>query len=154
MKHFKVITLVVITSLFLIGCQTPGGLSKQTGGAVLGGALGGLAGSQVGGGRGRTAATIGGTILGAMLGGAVGASMDETDRMKTTYALENNPTNQSTSWRNPDNNASYTVTPVRTYQGNDGSNCREYSTVGVINGKKETIVGNACRQPDGSWRSI
>jgi surface antigen len=54
-------------------------------------------------------------------------------------------------WQNPNTNAQYEVTPVRTVQTPRGS-CREYTTKAVISGKKETVYGYACRQPDGTWQ--
>jgi hypothetical protein len=30
--------------------------------------------------------------------------------------------------------------------------CREYTVEGQVGGKRETLVGTACRQADGSWR--
>jgi surface antigen len=54
-------------------------------------------------------------------------------------------------WQNPNTNSQYEVTPVRTVQTSRGA-CREYTTKAVINGKKETVYGYACRQPDGTWQ--
>ena len=82
---------------------------------MIGGVLGGGLGSQVGGGDGRTAAIIAGSLAGAMIGGAVGKSMDDTDRLRTTQALENSRTGNASCWRNPDSGSSYRVTPTRTY---------------------------------------
>ncbi|OQW93342.1 MAG: hypothetical protein BWK79_11615 [Beggiatoa sp. IS2] len=152
--NIQFVNFVVISSLLITSCA-PGTTmpAKQTSGAVLGGVLGGVAGSQVGGGRGRDVAMVVGTILGAAIGGAVGASMDETDKQQTAKALENTPTNQTVSWKNPDTNAEYSVTPTRTYE-QAGTNCRDFATKAVINGKKETVYGTACRQPDGTWKVI
>jgi hypothetical protein len=33
-------------------------------------------------------------------------------------------------------------------------NCREYQTVGIIDGKRETRTNKACRQPNGSWKVL
>jgi hypothetical protein len=30
--------------------------------------------------------------------------------------------------------------------------CRDYSSPGTIGGSQQTLIGRACRQPDGSWR--
>lgn len=137
--------------LVLPGCATPP-TQEQTG-MVIGGALGGALGSQVGGGRGRTAATVVGTIIGASVGGAIGRSMDETDRLKVAHSLETVRTGVPSQWRNPDTGNQYTVTPTRTYE-TSGTPCREYTMDGNIGGRKEKIYGTACRQPDGSWRTV
>lgn len=135
--------------LSLIGCQTTG---EGTGQAV-GGVLGGVLGSQVGKGKGRTAAIIAGTLAGAYFGGKIGKTMDETDRQKAYSSLENNQTNQPTSWQNPDSGNAYTVTPTKTYNSTSGGPCRDYTTEVVIDGRRETATGTACRE-NGSWRVI
>lgn len=144
-------TTALCFSLLLGGCANP--VTQEQTGMVLGGALGGALGSQVGGGRGRTAATIAGTIAGAAIGGAVGRSMDDTDRLKVANTLESSRTGRASTWRNPDTGNSYAVTPTRTYESR-GTPCREYTVDGNIGGKKEKIAGTACRQADGSWRTV
>ncbi|ALG66914.1 RT0821/Lpp0805 family surface protein [Beggiatoa leptomitoformis] len=147
----NVISLFVVISIFTIGCAE--GPSKQTMGAAVGGVLGGIGGSQIGGGKGKTTAIIAGTLLGAIIGGSIGQSMDTTDRQQAYNTLENVPDNQAVAWKNPNTTSQYTVTPTSTYTGSSGNPCRDYSTVAVINGQRETIYGTACRQPDGSWKS-
>lgn len=120
---------------------------------VIGGILGGALGSQVGHGEGRTAATVIGTLLGSAVGGTVGRSMDETDRLKVARSLETVRTGVPSHWRNPDTGNAYTVVPTRTYES-AGTPCREYTVDGTIGGRKEKIVGTACRQSDGSWRTV
>lgn len=138
-------------SMILGGCTAP--VTQEQTGMVIGGALGGVLGSEVGGGHGQTAATIIGSIAGAAVGGAIGRSMDETDRLKVSHSLETVRTGVASQWRNPDNGNSYTVVPTRTYE-NAGTPCREYTVNGIIGGKKEKITGTACRQADGSWRTV
>jgi surface antigen len=148
-------TMAVIMSILLVGtvvgCENSS-INKQGVGAVTGGILGGVLGNQVGGGNGRIAATIGGTLLGAYLGGSIGKSMDDVDRMKMNSALETTRTGQTTSWANPDSGNNYTVTPTKTYHS-AGRPCRDYTTIGVIGGKRQTIYGRACRQADGTWQA-
>lgn len=119
---------------------------------IVGGVLGGVIGSQVGQGAGRTAATIIGTVIGATIGGNVGRSMDDSDRLKTAHALENVRTSVPSTWVNPDTRNSYTVVPTRTFETASGP-CREYTVDAVIGGRVEKVVGTACRQADGSWRT-
>ena len=107
--------------------------------------------SAIGEGRGETAAIILGTMVGAAIGGSIGRSMDETDRMRTNMALENVRTGVSTTWRNPDTNTQYAVTPTRTYESSAGP-CREFSVQALVDGRQDEVVGTACRQLDGSWR--
>jgi len=146
----KTLLLASVLTVSLAGCQTPP--TQEDTGRVVGSVLGGVLGSNVGKGSGKTAAIIAGTILGGYLGGAVGKSMDENDRYRANQAFETNPTNQSSSWRNPDNGNEYTVTPTRTY-ANDSGPCRDYTTEVIIDGRRESATGTACRE-DGKWRVV
>lgn len=141
--------LVATTALLAPGCAGPG--SQEQAGMVIGGVLGGALGSQVGHGSGRTAATVIGAIAGMAIGGNVGRSMDDNDRLKTAHAMESVRSGVPTTWRNPDSGHDYRVTPTRTYQTAQGP-CREYTVEGLVGGRRENLVGNACRQADGSWR--
>jgi len=143
----SVVTLISLT--LLIGCQQP---TQREAGGVLGGVAGGVLGNQVGGGSGRTAAVIVGTLLGAYIGSSIGEQMDENDRYRAQQSLETAPTNQRTTWKNPDTENEYTVTPTKTYETSSGP-CREYTTEAIIDGKQEVVYGTACRQPDGSWQA-
>jgi surface antigen len=46
------------------------------------------------------------------------------------------------------------VTPIQTYYAATGQPCREYAVSGLIGVRHEQIVGTACRQSDGSWRTV
>lgn len=128
------------------GCAT-----QEDTGRLLGGAVGAAAGTQVGDGTGRTIATIGGAILGAAIGGAIGNRMDDSDQQRTSQALEDSRSNESTRWVNPDTGYSYDMQPTSVYQSASGP-CRDYTMRAVIDGRNETINGTACRQSDGTWR--
>lgn len=126
---------------------------RETIGALIGGAVGGLAGSQIGKGDGRVAAAVAGTIVGVIVGREIGRSMDQVDQNCTGQVLERAETRQTVTWRNPDNGATYSVTPTNTYESG-GRYCREYVTEAVINGRRETVTGTACREADGTWRKV
>jgi surface antigen len=140
---------VVVLTVALAACSTQG--PQEQAGMVIGGVLGGVIGAQVGEGSGRTAATIIGAMAGMAVGGTVGRSMDEQDRRKTAHTLETVRSGVPSQWRNPDSGNQYRVTPTRTFQTAQGP-CREYTVDGLIGGKRETLIGTACRQADGSWR--
>jgi surface antigen len=145
--------VAAVTLWAIVGCSGyPYGPNHQDVGMVIGGALGGALGSQIGGGTGRTVAIIAGTLLGAAVGGDIGRHMDEVDRMRTAQALESVRTGVSARWRNPDSGNQYTVTPTRTYDKPAGP-CREYVVDAVVEGRREKVYGNACRQADGSWQA-
>jgi surface antigen len=122
-------------------------------GSAVGAAAGGLVGSQFGKGGGNTVLTIAGVLGGALAGGYVGRAMDPVDHGCVSRTLENTPTNQTVAWQNPDTKSSYWVTPTKTYQTQDGTPCREYTTHALIDGKREQLHGTACRQSDGSWKT-
>jgi surface antigen len=151
------IGIIALLSTVLIGCGgVHGGQSRgnvnQVGGGLIGGVAGGILGSQIGGGSGKVAAIIGGTLAGAALGSYVGGYMDRADQQRMSHSLENQPTGQTTTWRNPDTGHHYQVTPVRTYQTSEGRYCREFTTKVKIGGRMEDAYGTACRMPDGSWQ--
>ena len=146
----KIITLVIVglLTISLSGCAT-----KEEAGTLTGAAVGAAVGSTLGSGRGSVLAIWLGAIVGAQIGQTVGRHMDEQDRIRTSMILENNRSNQATTWHNPDTGYNYTVTPTRTYEVAEGP-CREFTTNAVIGGKTEQIYGTACRQSDGSWKVI
>ena len=98
------------------------------------------------------AAIIAGTMAGAAIGGSVGQTMDEVDRMNTAQSLEAVRTGVPSTWRNPDTGNQYSVTPTRTF-GTSAGPCRDYTIDALIEGRRETVHGTACREPDGSWRT-
>jgi len=143
------IATAVAAALAVAACETPP--SKQDMGAVSGAVIGGVVGSTIGGGTGRTVAIVAGTVAGALLGSHIGKRMDEADRMKAAQALENTPTGQQTTWRNPDTGSQYSVTPTRIYEA-AGAPCRDFTVNATVEGKPDTVKGTACRQADGTWK--
>ncbi len=147
----RIATLMIAISL-LAGCQTNTGPNEQSG-VVIGAVLGGILGKEVSGRSGRTSAIILGTLIGSQIGGNIGRSMDETDRLKVAHSLETVRTGVPTTWTNPDTRYSYEVTPTSTIESDSGP-CREYTIDAMIGGKTEQIYGTACRQSDGSWKTV
>jgi surface antigen len=123
-------------------------------GGLLGAALGAATGTQIGKGSGRTVAIIGGGLLGALIGGSLGKSMDGDDQYQVNQALETSPTGNTIVWSNPQTGGSYKVTPTKTYKVAENEYCREFETWGMIGGYEEKMYGTACRQPDGSWKTV
>ena len=138
------------SALVLAACETPP--TQQQTGAVAGAVIGGVVGSTIGGGTGRTVAIVAGTVAGAVIGGRIGAKMDEADKLKAAQALESTPTGQSSTWKNPDTGAQYTMTPTRTTESSAGP-CRDFTVNAQVDGKPEQVQGTACRQADGSWKT-
>ncbi|HVB47217.1 MAG TPA: RT0821/Lpp0805 family surface protein [Burkholderiales bacterium] len=151
MKRLDKGILIALLAGALAACETQP--VKEQMGTVAGGVPGGVLGATVGEGRGRTAAIVGGTLAGAYLGSRVGKSMDKKDSEKAAQTLETSPTASTTSWRNPYTGRTYTVTPTRTYTSATGP-CRDFTTRAVIDGHDELVQDTACRQPDGSWKTM
>ncbi len=151
----KGVALVAFVAILTTGCATIQSNPKTTVGAVGGGTLGGLIAAAAGGNSAAIAASVVGGIL---VGGVVGKLLDDRDKRLAAEAaqnaLETAPSGRPVAWRNPDNDHSGTVTPVRTYQTSSGTYCREYQQIVTIDGKHEKAYGTACRQPDGTWRVI
>jgi surface antigen len=146
---------ILIVSLGLVACaDNPG--PKQQGGTVVGAVAGGLLGSTIGSGRGQVAAIAIGAVLGGIVGSEVGKSLDRADRAymhrTTQQSLEYGQTGETSSWVNPDNQHSGTVTPTRTIRTEEGGPCREFQQTVTIGGRSEQAYGTACRQADGSWK--
>ncbi len=153
MVKVKIVSLFAAVSMSLAGCEATMP-SKEAIGTVGGAGVGAVIGSRFGGGEGRVAAVAVGTLLGAVAGNLIGASMDSSDTVETQAVLNKAETGQPVAWTNPDTKSQYEVTPTSdTYQNDSGQDCREYTTVGIIDGKRETINGTACRQADGTWKA-
>ncbi len=153
MKKGPFIAVAMAGIVLLSGCNGNNGFTRENIGMATGGALGGYVGSQIGSGSGRLAATAVGAVAGALIGGAVGRTMDEQDQWRSAQALESSRSNHTTRWHNPDSGVDYAVTPTRTYETANGP-CRDFTSEAVIDGRRQTVYGSACRQPNGSWRTI
>lgn len=151
MRELLVKSALVLACVSLVACSTNTRGTNTAIGAVSGGAIGGLAGSAIGGG-----AAIGvGIVAGAIVGGLIGNSMDSSDHTQMTYAMNNNPTNKGTTWRNAKTGATYKIVPTSRMMTIDGHpNCRHFYTTAIINGKKQKVYGVACRQTNGTWKAI
>ena len=132
--------------------------NKETIGTVVGAVLGGIVGSRFGKGSGKKAATVIGAVAGGYAGNRYGEYLDCEDQKQQSLAayeaLENQPSGQASSWRNPDSGRSGSITPVKTWQREDGQYCRDYTQSIVIDGKVEEATGTACREDDGLWRIV
>lgn len=129
-----------------------GHCNRKEVGILIGAIGGGLIGSKVAGKGDKTLGIIGGAILGAVIGGKIGNSMDKADQNCVGQTLEHAPDSQNVQWTNPDNGASYEVTPVRTYQDQNQRYCREYQTISTVDGRRQETYGTACRDDGGSWQ--
>jgi surface antigen len=140
--------------VLLAGCQGQQlGISTAAGG-IGGATAGGLLGAALGGGNTGIAS---GVLIGGLLGAGVGQMLDQRSQQMqaqtVTQALETTPVGTASTWRNPDNGNSGSITPTRTFQNQGGAYCREFQQEIVVGGQAQQATNTACRQPDGSWRT-
>ena len=152
------LVLLVASSGVAAECQDRSGSGNEVVGTLLGAAIGGLVGSQIGSGSGNKVAIGAGVLAGGLLGNRVGQSLDcrdlEYHNGTAQSALETQRTGSTSQWVNPDSGHSGTVTPVQTYQRDDGVYCRDFEQTITVDGETELAGGTACRQSDGSWRVV
>jgi surface antigen len=86
-------------------------------------------------------------MSGTVLFGTVAQSMDASDKDRASKALTET---HEAHWNNPSSGNHYDLRIDRDYSGTAGT-CRDYTLAGVVGGKRDIVVGSACRKPDGTW---
>ena len=158
MKKLVLIPMA-LAALSLSACETlnNNGIGKQEVGAASGAVIGGILGSKVGGGNGQLWATGAGAVIGGLLGSEIGKSLDRADMAYAANASDrahSAPVGETVSWNNPDSGNYGTVTPTREGRSTAGRYCREYEQEIFVDGRRETAVGTACQNGDGTWEVI
>lgn len=154
----RIAGMAAVLALALAGCENAQDRQKELIGKILGAAGGAVAGAQFGKGSGRLVAVAVGTLAGAWLGSEVGKSLDRADRAHlerfTQRALESQPPETTALWSNPDTDFETTILPSRVFTDNQGRQCRMFRQSLTLAGETEVINGIACREPDGSWKTV
>jgi surface antigen len=150
------LSIPLMAVAMLVGCSNgQGGVDNQGTGLVLGSIAGGLVGNQAG--KGNVAATVAGAVVGGIVGSEIGKSLDERDRRyaeEAEYdALERGQSGVSRQWRDPDTGHYGDVVPSRPYK-RGVADCRDYTPTIYIDGRPKQMRGTACRDADGSWKSV
>ena len=131
--------------------------NKQGTGTIVGAVAGGAAGAAIGGSKHRIPGVAIGAVVGGIVGNQIGASLDEEDRRMAAaaeyQALEQGQPGAATPWSNPQSQHRGQIVPGKYYQQN-GQYCRSYTHTIYISGEPQTARGTACRQPDGTWRTV
>ena len=157
MKKFSL--AVAAGAMILAGCNDPyTSVGPREGvGAVSGAVAGGVIGSQIGKGRGSVVGAAIGALAGGLIGAEIGRQLDERDRQQALAAeyraLEYGNTGRPVAWRNDSSGHYGEVIPGPGYRVSD-RDCRDYTHTIYIDGRPQTARGTACRQPDGSWRTV
>ena len=103
----------------------------------------------------RAAVTVLGAFIGSWIGGEIGKQLDQDFAERALEdGLESKPDGESVIWSNPDSGNSGSATPVSTEKTADGTDCRDFESTILIDGREEKTSGRACRQPDGSWQVV
>jgi surface antigen len=131
--------------------------AKRFFGTLGGAALGGWAGSGIGGGTGKLAAVGAGTLLGAFLGSGFGGSLDRADEVYARQAAAQAyaaPVGAPIQWSNPYSGNAGAIRTTREGWTTSGAYCREFQQQVIVGGRVQSAFGQACQQPDGSWRIV
>lgn len=72
--------------------------------------------------------------------------------VESSQVLENNQIGQSSSWTDPQGR-NYSMTPTNTYYSGS-TPCRNFQSTVEIDGQTEVLSGQACRQSDGTWKTL
>jgi len=146
----KIAATTLFSAVILSGCYSS---NAQTG-AAIGSVLGGVAGHQFGKGDGKVAATIAGTLLGQYIGNQIGAQWDRRDQQYLGNALQSG---RQVSWQNPNTGYQYVATPGSARQVNYNGQtavCRPATVSAMINGRRQNVQMNACRDANGQWKAV
>ena len=144
MYRVRAIAVTGVFALSLAGCAWSG--QKQDADAALTGGAG-------------TAATAyaGGAFAGGLIGSAIGEELDAGDRrtaMDAEFrALEYGRTGAPVQWRGEKGRVYGDVVAGARYQVNDFA-CRELTHTLYIDAEPQVAHGTACRQPDGTWKTV
>ena len=153
-----VLSLSVISMLFIAGCGQTGSNDKERIGSGIGGFIGGILGSKVGKESGKLWAVGAGTLLGSLAGSEIGRALDKMDRRyieKAQMMAHDTDIGDTVRWNNPDSGHGGSITSVKEgYGEHTGNYCREYRQTIIIDGEEKTGYGTACQLSDGSWEII
>ena len=157
MKTNGLVVGIISASLLLGGCSTT--INKQQSGAAAGALLGAALGYGLGKGhKHKNLAVMLGAAFGAVAGDQIGAQLDEKDRLlageNLQDSLEGTTDGTTSTWNNPNTGHSGSTSPTKSVVASDGTPCREFTTEIVVGGETHQGYGTACRQADGSWKSM
>ena len=112
---------------------------------------------RIGGGTGRLAAVGAGTLLGAFVGSGIGGSLDRADEAYARQAAAHAysaPVGMPVQWSNPQTGNMGAIRTTRDGWSTSGAYCREFQQQVVVGGRVQSAFGQACQQPDGTWRIV
>jgi surface antigen len=75
----------------------------------------------------------------------------EIMREAIVNALESQPDDVTTGWKNPLTGSNGIIRPVKTYE-RDGMNCRRLQLRNIIDEQTNDWMFNFCKTPEGDWK--
>ncbi len=97
------------------------------------------------------------TAIALLQSNEFGQSLDKSDQMAVAeaqkQALRSKGLGVSIAWQNEETGRHGRVRPGPVYQIND-TTCREFTHEMILNGVPLSSRGTACREADGSWKTI
>jgi surface antigen len=146
MKKLGLLIMSLALTVLAAGCAT-----HEDSGTLIGASTGALFGSAIS--HGSPGGVIAGALVGGFIGNRIGKSMDDEDRRRAYDAqMTAFERGDRADWRSPNGHYGY-IEPRPVYYYHE-MKCREFSQTVFINGRPETMVGRACRNPDGSWHEV
>ncbi len=74
-----------------------------------------------------------------------------TMQVSARYALDGPRVNQATTWQNRETQNSGAITPLWLERTAQGTECRSYLQLLLLDQQRHQASGTACRQADGRW---
>ncbi|WP_417684615.1 RT0821/Lpp0805 family surface protein [Roseibium sp.] len=142
--------LAELTCLLVLG-------AALSGCSAVSGGTSGAWNNQFGASSGSVAEDEASTAIAVLLDNDFGQALEASDHRAVAEAqkraLRANGVGVAVAWQNEKTGRSGQVQPGPVYQVNDTA-CREFTHVMVLDGHSLSSRGTACRQDDGSWKTL
>jgi len=130
-----------------------GQCDRDRAGAAIGAVVGGTIGAAVSDSDDRLIAVLAGATIGAVIGHEIGDRMDDKDRACFGHSLELLEDGRKVEWKGSTADMVYNLTPYGRFE-RDGRVCRKFTLERLLNGRRVTKEGSACRYGEGDWRMV
>ncbi|WP_417667313.1 RT0821/Lpp0805 family surface protein [Roseibium sp.] len=139
------LSFLVLLAAAVSGCSAVSGDSSGTWNNQFGASSGGIAEDEAS------------TAIAVILDNDFGRALEPSDHRAVAdaqkKALRARGVGASVAWQNEATGRSGQVRPGPVYQVNDTA-CREFTHLMTLEGQQLTSRGTACRQDDGSWKTL
>ena len=143
--------MLLATFLIIYSCEN----KTRTISTILGTGGGGYSGYLIAKEMGNNKYIIPFAILGSLVGGYIGSEIGENlDSRVAASILETNKTNETTKWKNPDEDLNASITPTKTFKNESNDDCREFEYSYIHKGTSSQGKNIACRDNSGNWKIV